>query len=219
MLRRILILATISASLAYAWAATPVPVRAEDTAAVHESASHGEDSGDVGSALNPLEWSTDLALWTAVVFLLVLVVLRVFAWKPIAEALEAREKHVRNEIEAAEKANQEAKALLEQYRNKLAEAENEVRNMLDQAKQSADETARQIVEKARQEAEAEHQRKLAEIEQAADQAVKEVAQRAGALAVELAGKIIQARLDPTADAGLIEKAVNNLGNTAGNGKD
>lgn len=182
-------------------------------AAVHAAqAEHGGEASEdeLSEALNPLDFQTDLALWTGVVFIGVLIVLWKFAWKPLAEALDAREKHIANEIEHAEQARREAKEALEQYQRKLAEAENEIRQMLDKARQEADATGHKILEKARQEAEQEHQRKLAEIEEAADNAVKEVAQRAGSLAVELAGRIITARLDPAAHARLIEQAVEGL---------
>ncbi|GIX02078.1 MAG: hypothetical protein KatS3mg112_1015 [Thermogutta sp.] len=167
---------------------------------------HGEESS-VADAVNPLDFRQDLALWTAVVFVGVLVVLRVFAWKPIARALDQREDHIRREIEDAERANAEAKRLLSEYQAKLGQAENEIRAMIEKAKQDAQQVGQSLIDKARQEAEEEYRRKLAEIDRATERALQELAQRGAALAVDLAGKLVAARLDPTAHARMIEQAM------------
>jgi F-type H+-transporting ATPase subunit b len=174
--------------------------------------SHAGHSGEtsVAEAVNPLDFKADLALWTAVVFVGVLVVLRVFAWKPLAEALDQRENHVRQEIQEAENARAEAKQILAEYQQKMAAVEGEVRAILDQARKEAQEISEELIAKARQEAEAEYQRKMAEIEQATDRAIKELTQRSATLAVEMAGKIISARLDPAAHQRIIEQAMGSI---------
>jgi len=170
---------------------------------------HGEETS-VAEAVNPLDFKADLALWTAVVFVGVLVVLRAFAWKPLAEALDQRENHVRQEIQEAENAKVEAKQILAEYQQKMAAVEGEVRAILDRARKEAQEISEELIAKARQEAEAEYQRKMAEIEQATDRAVKELTQRSATLAVEMAGKIISARLDPAAHQRIIEQAMGSI---------
>lgn len=174
--------------------------------------SHAGHSGEtsVAEAVNPLDFKADLALWTAVVFVGVLVVLRVFAWKPLAEALDQRENHVRQQIQDAENARAEAKQILAEYQQKMAAVEGEVRAILDRARKEAQEISEELIAKARQEAEAEYQRKMAEIEQATDRAIKELTQRSATLAVEMAGKIISARLDPAAHQRIIEQAMGSI---------
>ena len=54
---------------------------------------------------NPLEFRTDLAIWTGIVFLVLLLVLWKFAWGPIASGLDQREQAVADQIAAAEKSN------------------------------------------------------------------------------------------------------------------
>ncbi|MGQ9504062.1 MAG: F0F1 ATP synthase subunit B [Thermogutta sp.] len=170
---------------------------------------HGEETS-VAEAVNPLELKTDLALWTAVVFVGVLVVLRVFAWKPLADALDQRENHIRQEIQSAEEARAEAKQLLAEYQQKMAAVENEVRTIMEQARKDAQQVAEEMITKAREAADAEYQKKMAEIEHAADRAVKELMQRSATLAVELAGKMISARLDPDTHQRMIEQALGSI---------
>ncbi len=198
---------TATASTAL-WAVGGVAVAA-DPGAGHGGGSTGAEQGGEkeGPPVEPLAWQTDLAIWTAVVFVLLLVVLGKFAWGPIATNLEKREKRIADQIAAAERERTEARKLLEQYQQQLAEAGRQVQQMLDEARRNAEQTGQQIVEKARSEAEAEHRRRLEEIEQAAADAIKEVARRGADLAVELAGKIIHAQVDRAAHARLIEQAV------------
>jgi F-type H+-transporting ATPase subunit b len=174
-----------------------------------------EHGGDGDATINPLAWNEDLAVWTGVVFLFLLLVLWFFAWTPIAEGLQKRESHIADEIESAKRTNAEAKHLLEQYEKRLAAAEEDVRQMLDRARREAEGVGRQIVEKARADAEVEHQRALNEIELATAGALKDLAERSATLAVELAGRIVHERLDATAHNRLIEQAVAGFAKTNG----
>jgi F-type H+-transporting ATPase subunit b len=79
-----------------------------------DSAPSSEKAAETKEA-NPLEFKSDLALWTAVVFLLLMLLLWKFAWGPLADGLDKREKHVADQIAQANDANQKAKDLLVEY--------------------------------------------------------------------------------------------------------
>jgi F-type H+-transporting ATPase subunit b len=167
------------------------------------------DKGD----LNPLAPSAlqgDLAIWTAVVFLLLLWILWKFAWRPLAAALDKREHNVAQQIADAEAANQQAKQLLADYDRKLAAAGDEVRAILEQGRRDAEKLGREMLDKAKDEARAEQQRALEQIEAATDAAVSTLADRSAAMAIELAGKIVRAKLNPGDHARLIEEAVGEM---------
>lgn len=169
-------------------------------------AGHGDGhGGDVD--LNPLDWKSDLAIWTGVVFVILLLVLGKFAWGPIADGLDKRESRIAGEIQAAEKANADAKVQLEEYQQKLATAGDEVRQMIEQAKRDAEVAGQAIAQKAREEAEAEKRRAVEDIELATAGALKEMAERSANLAVDLAGKIVQQRLSADEHSALINDAV------------
>ena len=65
------------------------------TAAAWAEEAHGSTqvAAETGNAdlLNPVDWRTDLAIWTLVLFLLVLAILKKYAWGPISEGLQKRE--------------------------------------------------------------------------------------------------------------------------------
>ena len=169
-----------------------------------------ESAQDESAALNPFSPSAlkgDLALWTAVVFLVLVAVLWRFAWGPLAAALDKRERGIADQIAEAEAANQKAKDVLADYERKLVEAKDEVRGILDQGRRNAEQIGREMLDKAKEEASGEHVRAMKEIEAAADAAVRNLADRSAAMAVELAGKIVHTKLNPAEHAKLIEQAV------------
>ena len=160
--------------------------------------------------MNPLGWKSELAVWTAAVFLVLMAVLWKFAWKPIAAGLDRRERHVADQISQAEANNREARRLLAEHQEKLAASQAEVRGILDQGRRDAEQIGQQILQRAKADTELEKQRALREIETATTGAIKELAETSANLAVELAGKLLQAELDPKAHTRLIEQAVSDF---------
>ena len=118
----------------------------------------------------------------------------------------AREKDSDN-IAAAEQLNQDARKLLGEYEAKLNAAREEVRGILDEARRDAEHAGQEIVAKARADAQAETQRGKHEIETATAQMVNELARTSANLAVDLAGKIVGAKLSAGDHAKLIEESL------------
>jgi F-type H+-transporting ATPase subunit b len=203
---------------------TPLIVRAQETAhpapAVEaEGAAHADHGahgahdahaphlGAIGVDQSPLSLSTDLAIYTVVVFLLLLLVLGKFAWKPISEGLDRREQAIADNIAAAQRSNDEAKKLLAEYELRLNAAQDQVRGILEEARRDAEHTQQEIVAKARADAQGEVQRGRREIETATAQALKQLAEASTNMAVDLAGKIVRAKLSPQDHARLVEEAM------------
>jgi F-type H+-transporting ATPase subunit b len=193
------------------------PAAAQAPPAERDTADHASGEGDASHGAagghgspNPLGFDPDLAIWTAVVFVVLFLVLRKFAWKPIALALEARERAIESNIAKAEGAAAEARAMLADYEKKLAGASDEVRAMLEEARRDAEHTKQEIVAEARVAARDEHQRVMRDINTAKDQALKELAERSTNIAVDLAGKIVQAQLSKADHAALVQDAMNRL---------
>ena len=166
--------------------------------------------------LNPItfrgvNFRGDLAIWTAVVFLVVLWVLWRFAWRPIAAGLDKRERKIAEDIAGAEDANRKAKELLDQHQKKLDSVADEVRAILEEGRRDAEKLGRVLIEKAKNDAGLEQQRALQRIESATDNALKGLADRSAELAVELAGRIVSEKLNPRDHVRLIEQAVAGFG--------
>src|SRR5690606_19634032 len=172
----------------------------------HDAAAGEEEGGFLRKVANPLFFDPDLAIWTAIIFLLLLWVLKKFAWGPIVEALEAREKRVSDYLAAAEAKHEEAKGLLAAHEARLASAKDEVREMLEEARRDAEATKAQIVSEAESAAKAHRDRAVREIEQARDGAVRNLAETSANLAVDLAGKVVRQNLTGDQQAQLVREA-------------
>ena len=144
----------------------------------HESADHGQESdhGDDGHGGGgvPINFERDLALWSLIVFVLFLFVLKKIAWKPIIEGLDKREGGIRAAIAEAEENQRKSQALLAEYEEKLRGAEQTVAEMVAEAKRDAERTSQDIVAKAQADVEAMRDRAKEDIAQAKDTALAEV---------------------------------------------
>lgn len=171
-----------------------------------------EHGGNGGNPLNPLEsLRGDLALWTTVTFLIVLGILWKFAWGPIVQGLDKREKYVADQRSEAEKANDDARALLDEYKQQLSQAKAEIQQMRADAQAGAERAANLLMNKAKNDIMAEKKAATQEIASATVQAQKELAVTSAAMAVELAGTILKQKLDPKAHRQLIDDAVAKFG--------
>ena len=203
----------VCVAVACAWLAlTGASARAQDLGEeivqAEENLSHAiHTDPHPPTANDPLSISTDLALWTLIVFVVLLVVLRKFAWGPIIGGLEKRESTIADHIAEAERNHLEAKRLLSQHEQKLNEAAAEVRELMEQARREAEQARQAILAEAKQGADAERTRALHDIEAAADQAMESLAERSAQLAVELAGKILKSKLTSEDHDRLIQEAI------------
>jgi F-type H+-transporting ATPase subunit b len=79
-----------------------------------------------------------LLIWTIITFVCLLAVLRLVAWKPLLSALEDRETTIRNSLDEAQQAREEAERLLGENRRILAEANRESARILEQGREEAE---------------------------------------------------------------------------------
>src|SRR5205085_8119132 len=76
-----------------------------------QEAAHEVHLGTSGVSNKPEEFKKDLAIYSFAVFVLLLLILRKFAWGPIVQALDARERRIAEDIAAAARSHDEAKQL------------------------------------------------------------------------------------------------------------
>jgi F-type H+-transporting ATPase subunit b len=135
-----------------------------------------------------------LFFWQFVVFLVVLFVLSRYAWKPITDALKAREQSITDALSQAEKARQEMQQLQSNNQKLLDEARLERDKMLKAAQKQADETR----EEARKRAESDVKRMMDEasraIETEKQAAIDDMKKQIASLSVEIATTLLKREL-------------------------
>jgi F-type H+-transporting ATPase subunit b len=151
-----------------------------------------------------------LMIWTLICFAIAFFVLRKFAFGPIQTAIDARRERIREAVEEADRARNEARELLEQHRAMIAQAKNESADILAEARKVGEAQ----IQRAKDEAETERQRRLedtrkqidAETARALDQIRNEVAD----LTIEATQRIVGKVLDAEDQRRLIDEAVEGL---------
>ncbi|PKB74600.1 MAG: ATP synthase F0 subunit B [SAR202 cluster bacterium Io17-Chloro-G8] len=140
-------------------------------------------------------------------FILLLGILGVFAYKPLMRMLDERTERIRESLEAADLARQEAANAQEAIQEQITEARREGQRIMDQTREAAERFRTEEMEKARQEAEAFVERARADIQRERDTALQEVRASFGDLAITAAERVIRSSLDRTAHENLIAQVL------------
>ena len=183
----------MSGLLAIALLTGGAKVMAQGDGAAAAPAAHVESGAGEGHSTDSMGAELDLwtLLTTTIIFLVLLVVLKGTAWKPILGGLKARETAIRNSVEAAAKAKAEAERTTQELEAKMAEVQRQAAQSLQQAKADAVKVADSIRQQAETEAAALKDRTLREIEGAKQQALSEINSHAASLATAVASKILK----------------------------
>jgi len=151
-----------------------------------------------------------LMIWTVVCFLITLWVLKRYAFGPIQKTIDERRERIRQAIEEADKAREEARGLLEEHRKLIGRAKSDAEEILAEARKVAEANERRM----REETEADRQRRLEEtrrqIEAETRRALEQIRAEVADLSLLAATKVTRKALDDEDHRRLIEEAVGDL---------
>ena len=135
-----------------------------------------------------------LWVWTLVAFLIVLFILKKYAWTPIISSLNEREKSIADSIEIAERVKAEMAQLQSENESLLAKAREERADMLREAKATKD----KIIHEAKEQAKEEANKVMADLQQSINirkiAAINDLKSQMGVLVVEMAEKVLMREL-------------------------
>jgi F-type H+-transporting ATPase subunit b len=162
-------------------------------------------------ATNPLiQVTPGLMVWTIVCFLITLYVLKRYAFGPIQKGIDERRDRIRQSLEEADRAREEARHLLEEHRQLIASAQTDAEGILSEARRVAEANERRM----REELEADRQRRLEEtgkqIEAETRRALEQIRAEVVDLSLLAATKVTRKSLDDEDHRRLIEEAVGEL---------
>jgi len=148
-----------------------------------------------------------LMIWTLICFAITFFVLKKYAFGPIQRTIDERRDRIAKAVEEADRAREEARALLEQHRQLIGEAKGEAAAILADTRKVADAQ----IERVKEEAEVERARRLEEtrrqIEQATQQALGQIREEVGKLSLVAAEKITRKSLTGPDQQRLIDDAL------------
>ncbi|WP_456273059.1 F0F1 ATP synthase subunit B [Bacillus sp. AK031] len=150
-------------------------------------------------------------LFQLAMFIILLALLKKFAWGPLMGIMKEREDHIASEINAAESSRTEANNLLEEQRQLLKEARQEAQNMIENSKKQGDQQREEIIATARAEGERMKEAAKREIETQKEQAVTALREQVSSLSVLIASKVIEKELSVEDQQKLINDYIQEAG--------
>jgi len=159
-----------------------------------------------------------LGVWSIVVFVILLWVLKKYAWGPILEGLQKREHNIDSAVRDAQQARDEAQRLRDQLQQEVDKAHEKVRDILDEGRRHAQQTTDEMIGKAKSEIQNERDRLRRDIEMARDHALQELWKRTADLATMISAKAIRRQLSSEDHRKLVDEALTELQGAAKAGR-
>ena len=162
------------------------------------------------AAPGPLTVEPGLMIWTVFVFILLLLILKKFAYPALLGAVEARERALQEQLDEAERNRAESAKLLEEHKKLLAEARTQAHGLLVEARTSAEKERALATEKTLQEQQQLLERARRDIAGERDRAIAELRREAVDLSLAAASKLIGERLTSDTDRKLVQEYLASL---------
>ncbi len=170
----------------------------------------GADAGVAEDEPSPFSGSLADAVWTVVSFIALLLVLWRLAWKPVLAGLTGRQEFIEKQLKDAEDTHKEARQVLSEYQDKLANAEREGKGIIDAHRSEAAKEAGRIIDEAGKEADALRVRLEMDLERARKQAASELLDEAGGIVLRLGEEILGRALQDEDHEKLINQAIERI---------
>ncbi len=150
------------------------------------------------------------AIWTLLIFGLVVVVLGKYAWKPILTGLQRREQFIRESLESAKRDREAAEARLREFEERMRAAREQAAAIVEEGRRDAEVVRKQIEEEARQSGDALIERAKREIGVARDTALRDLYDASADLAMNMAGSVLKRQLNDEDHGRLVSDALAEL---------
>lgn len=181
------------------------PAAVPGSTAQHADAAHGTEP-----ARSILETDWGNVIFTLIIFLSVVFILRKAAWGPLVNLLNEREKTIRDSLETAKRERDEAARLLDEYKTQLNKAREQATAIVEEGRRDAEGVRQRIQSEAKAESDRMIARAKNEINLATDAAIKQLYDETAGLAVQAAGSIINKQLSPNDHRDLVSRALDEM---------
>ena len=141
-----------------------------------------------------ISFDPGLIIWTTIIFTLLLIVLKKFAWKPILSAVDERNKNIEEALKSADKAKEEMALLNADNERILAEAKTQRDALLKEAREIKEEIINEAKEKADKEAEMIINSAKKQIASEKMKAITELKNSVAKLSIDIAEKVLKREL-------------------------
>jgi F-type H+-transporting ATPase subunit b len=151
-----------------------------------------------------------LIFWTAITFTLLLLILKKLAWKPILSALSQREDAIKDSLEKAEKAKEEAQKILQENQASIVKAEEESKKIIEQSRAYADKLKEQLLKDSKEQARKIIEDASSEIDRKKEETFNELKTKVAEIAIQAAEKILSENLNKDSNQKLVNKYIDEI---------
>ena len=157
---------------------------------------------------NPLvRLDLGLFIWTIATFLVLLMLLTKFAWKPLLQALDSRQEAIRKSLDDAQQARQEMERLKQEAAHIIRQGRVEAESIISQSRSDAERLRGEMRQKAKADSDAIVKNAERQIQLETTRALQQIRHEAVDLSVMIASKIIQRNLSKEDNQKLIDEAL------------
>jgi len=167
-------------------------------------------AAEEGTTLSPFAGNVGNAIWTLLIFVIVVVVLGKFAWGPVLGLLKQREDFIHKSLSDAKHDRDEAEARLKEYAARLQSAQAEAVGIIEEARRDAERLRQELRERARSEADTMIKNAGRQIDLQTTRAVQQLRQEAVELSVTIASKILERNISKEDNEKLIADALRQI---------
>jgi F-type H+-transporting ATPase subunit b len=181
-----------------AFTALSLPAAAQE----HEAVALSPFAGDLGNAI-----------WTLVIFLVVVLLLGKFAWGPVLGLLRQREEFIHKSLSDAKRDRDEAEARLKDYAAKLQSAQAEALTIVEGARRDGERLREELRQRAKTEADTQIANAQRQIQLETTRALQQIRHEAVDLSVAIASKLLQRNITKEDNEKLIDEALRQIDGT------
>ncbi len=157
---------------------------------------------------NPLvQPDPGLFIWTILTFLVLVGLLAKFAWRPLLQALDARQQTIAASLEEAQRARQELERIQRESAQMMAQARIEAESVIARSRSDAEALREELKQKARAEAASIVKNAEKQIQTETARAVQQIRSEAVDLSVAIASKILRRQMSKEDNQALIEETL------------
>lgn len=150
-------------------------------------------------------------LFVMITFLVLMLLVKIIAWKPITKMMQDRSDKIVNDIDSAKESRTKAADLAQKRQAELDKTRDDANTIINTAKQNGQRQQEQIVEDARNEASNLKSSAEKDIEQERQEALAKLRKDVASLSIEIASKIISKELNEDDQKGLVDSYIEGLG--------
>lgn len=151
-----------------------------------------------------------LIIWTIIIFILLILLLKKLAWKPLITALNNRENLIKDSVQKAEQMRNDADRLLQENKRILEKAEDESRKIINEGRQLSEKLREEMVMKTQDDTSKMIKQAKSEIEREKISALNDLKSEIASLAIGAAEKIIDENLDEQKQKKIVDKFIQQI---------